>query len=60
MGADMLKLCLSMGYQMIVSGGDVAFLANTSKSTATEAREILKGHAPAKKPAAKEAASSPY
>ena len=40
MGAEMLKLCLSYGYHMIVSGGDVPFLANTSKSTSAEAREI--------------------
>jgi len=60
MAAEMLKVCLSYGYHMIVSGGDVPFLANTSKSTSAEAREIVKGHAPAPKTAAKEVVSSPY
>jgi 4-hydroxy-2-oxoheptanedioate aldolase len=60
MGAEMLKLSLSMGFQMIVAGGDVPFLANTSKATAAEAREIVKGHVPAPKSGAKEAVSSPY
>jgi len=59
MGEEMLKLSLSMGFQIIVSGGDVAFLANTSKSTVTEAREIVNGHASSGKPAATDA-TSPY
>ena len=40
-GAEMLKLCLSMGYQMIVGGGDVGFLAGGSKHASGEARTIL-------------------
>ena len=37
-GAEMLKLCVTMGFSMIAAGGDVPFLANTSKQTSTEAR----------------------
>ncbi len=59
-GADMLKLNLSCGYQMIVSGGDVAFLANTSKQAAAEARQILNGHATSAKATAPAGAGSPY
>lgn len=60
MGAEMLKLSLSMGFSMIVAGGDVPFLANTSKSTAAEAREILKGHKSAAPPSGQPVATSPY
>lgn len=42
-GAEMLKLCLTSGFQLIVGGGDVPFLANGSKQAAAEARAILKG-----------------
>lgn len=41
MGDDMLKLCLSMGYQMVVAGGDVPFLANGSRQAAADARRIV-------------------
>jgi 4-hydroxy-2-oxoheptanedioate aldolase len=41
-GAEMLGLCVEMGFQMIVSGGDVPFLANSSKEAAREARERVK------------------
>lgn len=40
-GAEMLKLCLSMGFNMIVGGGDVVFLSQFSKQAASEAREII-------------------
>lgn len=42
-GREMLSLCVSMGFQMIVSGGDVAFLANASKQTSQEAHDTIKG-----------------
>jgi hypothetical protein len=41
MGDGMLKLCLSMGYQMVVAGGDVPFLANGSRQAAAEARQVV-------------------
>ena len=41
-GRDPLRLCLEVGYSMIVAGGDVPFLANTSKSASQEARTFLK------------------
>ena len=41
MGAEMLGLCLELGFQMIVAGGDVPFLANASKQAAQEARALL-------------------
>jgi 4-hydroxy-2-oxoheptanedioate aldolase len=43
MGPEQLRLCVDTGCQMIVAGGDVPFLANTSKSTSQEARQLLKG-----------------
>lgn len=46
-GAEMLGLCLEFGYDMIVGGGDVAFLANGSKQAAAEARAKVAG-APAR------------
>lgn len=59
-GREMLTLCLQMGFHLIVSGGDVPFLANSSKQAATEARDILKGHKPAGNPAPGKGVSSPY
>ena len=44
-GAEMFNLHVSMGFNLIVAGGDVSFLANTSKAAATEARGWLAGHA---------------
>jgi len=41
-GEEMLRLCVSMGFQMIVSGSDVMFLAAGSKQASDEARVILK------------------
>ena len=41
-GAEMLGLCVSMGFNMIVSGGDVMFLAAGSKQASTDARAMLK------------------
>src|SRR6185437_16045065 len=41
-GAEMLTHCVQMGYHLIVSGGDVPFLATTSKKTADEARAVIK------------------
>lgn len=60
MGAEMLKLCLEMGFRLIVSGGDVAFLANGSKQTAADARAILQNQAAAAKPGAPASSGSPY
>ena len=57
-GAEMFKLCVEVGFQMIVAGGDVPFLANTSASTAKEARAILDGMKVA--PAASPVVASPY
>lgn len=51
-GPDMLKLCLDCGYGLIVGGGDVPFLANTSRQAAADARALIKG-AQAGKAAAK-------
>ena len=44
-GEEMLKLCLSMGFQMIVSGGDVGFLAGGSKQASGDARAVIAGEA---------------
>lgn len=38
---EMLPLCVQMGFSLVVSGGDVPFLANTSKRVSNEARELL-------------------
>ena len=38
---EMLNVCVEMGFSLIVSGGDVPFLANTSKQVSTEARAAL-------------------
>jgi 2-keto-3-deoxy-L-rhamnonate aldolase RhmA len=40
-GEEMLRLCLSMGFTMIVCGGDVSFLVAGSKQAAAEARKII-------------------
>lgn len=40
-GAGMLELCLELGFQMIVCGGDVAMLATTSKQLSADARAIV-------------------
>jgi len=40
-GAEMLQECISQGYSMIVSGGDVAFLASGSKQASEAARAII-------------------
>ena len=45
-GDEMMKLCLSMGYRMVVGGGDVALLANGSKAAAAAARAIVDGSPP--------------
>jgi 4-hydroxy-2-oxoheptanedioate aldolase len=39
-GEEMLRLCISSGFQMIVSGSDVGFLAGGSKKTSADARAI--------------------
>lgn len=59
MSRETLSLCVSMGYQMIVGGGDVPFLANSSKQAAADARSVVNGL----KPGANEGAvqtASPY
>ena len=58
-GEEMLRLCLSMGFQMIVGGGDVGFLVGGSKQSSSEARAIL-GEARKTAPAAPEQAKSIY
>jgi 4-hydroxy-2-oxoheptanedioate aldolase len=45
MGAELFKLSLEAGFQMIVAGGDVPFLATGSKQASAEARAILKDRA---------------
>ena len=59
-GPEMLGLCVKYGFQMIVSGGDVSFLANGSKQVAAEARKILNGLIPAGTVASAQMLSSPY
>lgn len=41
-GAEMLGLCVQMGFNLIVSGGDVPFLANSSKQVSADARAVVK------------------
>ncbi len=45
-GNEMLTHCAQMGFHLIVSGGDVPFLATSSKKAADEARAALKSVAP--------------
>ena len=45
MGPAMFTLSLEAGFQMIVAGGDVPFLATGSKQASAEARTILKDRA---------------
>jgi 4-hydroxy-2-oxoheptanedioate aldolase len=40
-GEEMLRLCLSMGFQMIVGGSDVGFLAGGSKQAVGDARKVI-------------------
>jgi 4-hydroxy-2-oxoheptanedioate aldolase len=49
-GEEMLRLCLSSGFQMIVSGSDVGFLAGGSKKTSAEARAVIDNTAPGEAP----------
>lgn len=57
-GAEMIKLCAEAGVRMIVSGGDVPFLANGSKQTSAEARAVVEGVKV--RPNGGKAAGSPY
>jgi 4-hydroxy-2-oxoheptanedioate aldolase len=50
-GPDALKLALSYGFTLLVGGGDVPFLANTSKKASDDARAILAQTKPAPPPA---------
>ena len=60
-GADMLSLSVSTGFQLIVSGGDVAFLASTSTQASKDARATLKGvKPPAPATGGTKGPSSPY
>lgn len=43
-GAEMLSLSLELGFHLIVSGGDVPFLANGSAQASRQAREVLSHH----------------
>jgi 4-hydroxy-2-oxoheptanedioate aldolase len=40
-GVEMLTLCLQMGFHLIVAGGDVPFLASSSKQASAEARALV-------------------
>lgn len=57
-GPEMLNLCAEIGFNMIVSGGDVPFLANTSRQASEEARAVLAKSQIGK--TATEASNSPY
>lgn len=57
-GAEMLGVCVELGFNMIVSGGDVPFLANGSKQASEEARALLAKTVTAK--SSGEASNSPY
>jgi 2-keto-3-deoxy-L-rhamnonate aldolase RhmA len=59
MSPEILTLSASMGFQMIVGGGDVAFLATTSKQAAAASRATLQGVKPSAKAGTTQAAS-PY
>lgn len=59
-GTEMFTLCLDMGYHLIVAGGDVPFLANSSKQAAAEARALFASRQPATGQAKERAVSSPY
>jgi 4-hydroxy-2-oxoheptanedioate aldolase len=60
-GEEMLTLCVKMGFNMIVSGGDVMFLAGGSKKAAADARAILEQSKSAPKPEpAATTVGSPY
>lgn len=43
MSPEILELCATLGYGMVVAGGDVGFLAAGSKKAAIDARALLKG-----------------
>jgi 4-hydroxy-2-oxoheptanedioate aldolase len=52
---EMLKLCAAMGFSMIVGGGDVPFLAVSSKQASAKARAILEQQSEAdRKPATRD------
>ena len=40
-GAEMIGMCLELGFQMIVSGADMSFLTNSSKQALQQARAIV-------------------
>lgn len=56
----MFGLCVKYGFQMIVAGGDVPFLANGSKQAVAEARNILNGLIPARSAASAKMPATPY
>ena len=37
----MLRLCIAIGFQMIVCGGDVGFMVAGSKQASADARKII-------------------
>ena len=41
-GAEMMRVCVSLGVNLIVGGGDVGFLAEGSRRTSEEARGIIR------------------
>jgi hypothetical protein len=44
-GEEMMRLCLSMGFELIVGGGDVMFLAGGSKQASADARAMVEATA---------------
>lgn len=56
-GEAMIRFYMEIGFQWIVAGGDVPFLANTSRATAAAAREVISSTPAESQP---ESAASPY
>ena len=46
-GEEMLRLCVAMGFRMIVSGSDVGFLASGSRQASGDARKLINSAKPA-------------
>lgn len=63
-GAELFDLHLSMGYRLIICGSDVPFLANSSKTASSEARDRITAANEAvrsdKSNAARDRGASPY
>jgi 2-keto-3-deoxy-L-rhamnonate aldolase RhmA len=59
-GAEMLSLCLRTGFHLIVGGSDVAFLAQSSRQAAADARSGAAAGEATLPIANRQAASGPY